>query len=364
MERGQKSTMGSICVFFVKLRFWWGDIYNMLRMWKYVKTPMGKKCFILGTPSHTNLGDSAIALAQRHFLESCGIPKKRIKEISFENYQERIHWFGRHIPSDSLITQLGGGNMGNQWMEEELLHRQQVEAFVRNPMVIFPQTVYYTQDSEGDTAKKDSVAVYNSKKDLTMTAREAKSFALMKEMYPDIHVIQTPDIVLSSSMEAFGARHQKRSGVLLLMRGDKERVFQPETKIELEAILGQQGVTYDYSDTHCQCTITKENREALVKDKLEQVASAKLVITDRLHGMIFAAVTGTPCIAFDNCSNKVRGSYEWIKYLPYIRFAESVEDVKLCLPDLMAMDDCVFDNTPLLPHFEELTEVVRKYASD
>ena len=48
----------------------------------------------------------------------------------------------------------------------------------------------------------------------------------------------------------------------------------------------------------------KENREQLLKQKIEEFQSAELVITDRLHGMIFSVITGTPCIAFDNLMRK------------------------------------------------------------
>lgn len=51
-----------------------------------------------------------------------------------------------------------------------------------------------------------------------------------------------------------------------------------------------------------------------------------MVITDRLHGMIFAAITGTPCIAFDNISKKVSGVYKWIESLEYIKVVNSFEE--------------------------------------
>lgn len=38
-----------------------------------------------------------------------------------------------------------------------------------------------------------------------------------------------------------------------------------------------------------------------------------MVITDRLHGMIFCYITNTPCLVFQNNIYKVRETYEWIK---------------------------------------------------
>lgn len=38
--------------------------------------------------------------------------------------------------------------------------------------------------------------------------------------------------------------------------------------------------------------------------------------------MLFSAVTGTPCLALDNVSHKVRDGYAWIQDLPYILYSD------------------------------------------
>ena len=65
--------------------------------------------------------------------------------------------------------------------------------------------------------------------------------------------------------------------------------------------------------------ISPRRREFFLNKKLDEFAKAEIVITDRLHGMIFATITGTPCIAFDNLSNKVSGVYEWIMDQSYVK---------------------------------------------
>ena len=50
------------------------------------------------------------------------------------------------------------------------------------------------------------------------------------------------------------------------------------------------------------------------KNKINEFADVQLVITDRLHSMIFSIIGGTKCIAFDNKTKKVSGVYdEWLK---------------------------------------------------
>ena len=44
--------------------------------------------------------------------------------------------------------------------------------------------------------------------------------------------------------------------------------------------------------------------------------------------MIFSAISEVPCVVFDNQNGKVRGVYEWMKELPYIRYVDSGINIK------------------------------------
>lgn len=67
---------------------------------------------------------------------------------------------------------------------------------------------------------------------------------------------------------------------------------------------------------------------------------AQLVITDRLHAMIFAAITETPCIAMDNKSKKVKGVYEWIRDLPYVQYADDISTACELIQDMLHLKEC------------------------
>ncbi len=127
-------------------------------------------------------------------------------------------------------------------------------------------------------------------------------------------------------------------------------------------MLRSKGIAFGYTDMYSGQKVTKQSREMQVREKMEELASARLVITDRLHGMVFCALAGTPCIAMSSSNHKVRGTYEWISYLPYVRYAKTPEEVERYLPELLAMENCRYDNAPLRPWFDKLAEVVRKDA--
>ena len=75
-----------------------------------------------------------------------------------------------------------------------------------------------------------------------------------------------------------------------------------------------------------QGQISTEERNKIIINKLNQFKSSKIVITARLHGMIFSALTEIPCIVFFNNNHKVIGVYQWIKELPYIQLVENLDD--------------------------------------
>lgn len=326
----------------------------------YLFFPYGRKVLIPGTPKHENLGDSAIVIAQKKFLEKCGISAARIKEVTFPEYKQNSKLLQKLINTNVVITQLGGGNMGDQWIEEEKLHRELLINFPKNTEIIFPQTVYYTSTDFGEDEKQKSIKYYNGRKNLILFAREKKSYELMKSIYSVVPIFLVPDIVLSASQDTFGVQTQKREDILLCLRNDVEKSMTSDEQLYIESYLKRQRYSFKITDMYSGCTVTKENRNDCVRRKMEEFAAARLVITDRLHGMVFAAITETPCLVFGNYNYKVEGTYEWIKYLPYIRFVRSTDEMEKVFPELLKQKECKYDNKPLQPYFKKLEDIVKR----
>lgn len=331
---------------------------------KYLGFDSHQKCLVIGTPEHNNIGDSAIALAELSFLERYGVCQKRIREITAKEYEEYTSIIRRRVKAKDILIFHGGGNLGDQWLHEELLRRDVLSVFTKNPFIIFPQTIYYTDTPIGRSEQQKSVSIYNGRKNLTMVAREKKSYDIMQKLYPGTPVLLTPDIVLSANGSVFGLQQQTRQGVLLCFRNDAEQAMTPQERQEIETFLHNQNCTCRITDMYADGPVTKENRRVCVQKKFNAFASAELVITDRLHGMVFAAIAETPCIVFGNYNQKVEGTYEWIKYLPYIRFVKSTKEAERAYAELKDMKNCKFDNAPLAPYFEKLAELVKQYAAN
>lgn len=321
-----------------------------------------RKYYVIGTPEHSNLGDSAIVLAEISFLKKCGVKQEQIKEVTVSEYKKYADIIKYKMRSKDILIFLGGGNMGDQWFSEELLRRSILSTFKHNKCIIFPQTLFYSDTENGRLEEQKSIEFYNRQKNLTIVARERASYERMKWLYSNAEVLLTPDIVLSVRIDERDLGIQERKDVLLCFRNDPEQAMTLNEKQRITEFLINKKLHYKMTDMHSEKVITKENRRECVIDKLQEFSTARLVITDRLHGMVFAAITGTPCIVFRNYNYKIEGTYEWIKYLQYIQFVDSVEDMEKIFPRLISLGRCEFDNTPLIPHFEKLAEVMKSYG--
>lgn len=336
-------------------------IKKNLHFFRLIRFPIGKKVYFIGTPEYTNLGDSAIAIAQMLFLEKCGYKKKHIKEFTQSEYNKYSGLIYRYIGKRHLICGIGGGNLGNQWYNEELFRYRFIDAFRDNPIVIFPQTVFFTDDEVGKQAMEASKLYYEKPKNLTIVAREKVSYDFLNTLYHNPQKMLTPDIVLSTTMEDYGVTVKKRSGGLLVFRSDAEQAMTEADRERIISWLNDNDILFKQTDMYTDETVTKDNRMELVRKKMQEFADSQIVITDRLHGMVFATLTGTPCIVFANNHHKVKGTYDWISYLPYIMYASNVEDAIKIIPQLLNMNNCSFDNAALLNRFVQLRSCILDY---
>lgn len=278
------------------------------------------KVYLIGTPRHDNLGDQAISIAEKQFWDNLNV---RYQELSHKLAKRLFKYQNSFVSQKTILCLQGGGNMGAQYFFEEELRRYVLENYPNNKIIIFPQTIDYGNSEFGKLEQENSKKIYNNCSSLCIVAREKTSFEIMKELYPSCNVIFTPDIVLSMRMKL---DKFSRNGALLCLRSDVEKSISDEDKLKIEKKVKSLFSKITYTDTVTKYSIDKKVREDEVLKKLKEFAQSKLVVTDRLHGMIFAALTGTPCIVIGNYNHKVRGEYEWLKDNPYIAFLEDISD--------------------------------------
>lgn len=324
---------------------------QILKIWK-VCSIMRAKLVLIGTPTHPNIGDSAIAQAERLYLSQFG----KVVEITAHEFLSDRQLFKKYIKKKHIICLYGGGNMGDIWPYEEDLRRNILEDYDNNMKFIFPQTLYYSNPKAEEQSKK-----WYQSDNIVMMGREKTSYLKMKELYPKATVLYVPDIVLSTSKNDWGITtdSRERKGTLLCIRSDVERAISDKDVEQIKLMV--HGHLY-CTDMLSDRAISQKNRKEIIKNKMNEVARAQMVITDRLHMMIFSAITETPCIVLSNNHHKVKGVYsDWLSQLPYIYFADSLEDIKIGLEKISKVKECKFDNSVFEPYFNKINRAMEGY---
>ena len=176
-------------------------------------------------------------------------------------------------------------------------------------------------------------------------AREPKSYEFMKREFFNCKIFLTPDIVMTMIKTA----NLKRKNVLVMFRNDKEKTLSDDNQEMIKNKLKNEFRDIIITDMHLGEEVTDmegEKREEALNQKFEQFNRAKLVVTDRLHGMIFSAITETPCVVTGSYTHKIKSSYDkWLKKLEYISFCEDVSKIEDNIEKVINTAKRKFDNT-------------------
>jgi pyruvyl transferase EpsI len=288
-----------------------------------LKDSPANKAFVFLAADYGNLGDVAITYAQTQFLKD-SMQDYEVVDVPISKTLEGLSMIKKIIKKNDVITTVGGGNFGDLYDQIEFYRQLVVESFPNNKVVSFPQTMDFSNSEKGKKALKQAKKCYGTHKSMTFVAREKLSFDMMKSSFINNNVILTPDIVMSlNKIEP----ELERKGVVICLRDDDEKLLKPIEKAKLLELVDNNFEVKSNYDTHINKNnlSIKERNDELVKI-WKAFKKAELVITDRLHGMIFCYITKTPCLVFQNNNHKVKGSYEWIKDKSNIKLIENFSE--------------------------------------
>jgi len=301
-----------------------------------------KKIIIALAANYGNLGDVAITYAQRKFLKE-NFKDYLILEIPIDETYTNMKSLKEVVNKNDIITIIGGGNFGNLYYSIEKCRQYFIKSFPKNKIVCFPQTIDFSNDKKGKRELKKAIKLYGKHENLTLFAREKKSYNLMKKQFIKNKVFLVPDIVLALNEKE---PIEKREYITLCFRKDKEEKISNNKKQHMiEVLKDKYKENLIEQDTHIgNKKININEREKVLQKIWTSFKKSKIVLTDRLHGMIFCAITGTPCIAFPNSNGKIQSTYEtWLKNVPYIEMTDEnfeIEDIDKKINKLIEQNIC------------------------
>lgn len=280
------------------------------------------KAYIFLAADYGNLGDVAITFSQLEFIKK--YTGYQVIEIPISRTIAGLWWVRKNIDSEDLITIVGGGNLGDMYFQIEYLRQQVIKFFPKNKIISFPQTIDFSATAKGIKYLKKAQKVYNAHPNLYMVAREKISYEDMKKYFPQTKSLLTPDIVLSQYQVS---KNNIRKGAVVCLRDDQEKFITLEQQCQLLSLIERHfnGLVQNY-DTHIgRDSLTSLETKEELRAIWQAFSQAEIVITDRLHGMIFCYITQTPCIVLSNNNHKIKGTLSWIKNCNYINFIEKFD---------------------------------------
>lgn len=304
---------------------------------------------------HNNIGDIAIGLAEQRFYDQNfpQYPKHYVYEEVYNKYKEDFKCL---IAPEDVIILRGGGSIGNTYRHEAL--REEIISKYRDNLIIsMPQTMSFPNSKSGKRGRKAAQKAYAKCKQLLLVAREERSYQDMLDTFPKNNVLLTPDIVMSLSPDL---PERKREGIILCLRADWEKSLSEAEHTELKRICARFSSVTPTDMYAAEEFIPRMERKRVLNEKLLQFASAQLVVTDRLHGMVLSAITGTPCIALSNYNHKVIETYKWLKDLPYITFCSDISETEQLIPSMLAQKECKWNNDFAKPYFAKIVEYIEE----
>lgn len=271
-----------------------------------------------------NLGDVAITKAQREYLQA-KFPKAEVIETPISQTINLLYPIKKVIKPMDVVTIIGGGNMGDLYDDIEFLRQQVIKAFPNNRIISFPQTFYFSETPFGRKRLHKAVSVYSKHRSLLLLARDARSYALMKNNFLKNEIKLAPDIVLSLT---YKSKVDRKRIALLCLRDDKERGALDVSNLKsLKSYLKSNYDSIEHTDTQIDDMLVKrDGGDKHLGLLLDKFSSASLVVTDRLHGMIFAFITHTPALVFDNSNGKISSTYPWIRDCGFIHLVNGNTD--------------------------------------
>lgn len=264
-----------------------------------------RKLFLIGTPEHSNIGDAAITLGERAFLRKY-FPGLSIVELASYDFDSWYGKIGDMIEPDDLIFLQGGGNLGSRFLQEERIRRRIITDFPMNRIVILPQTIYFDQDEFGQRELEKSREIYNRHPHLTICTRGRQSMAFAKQHFTNANVVNSLDMALMINYQS----NIPRKGALLCLRDlDDESGLDSVAYNRIVEIVKKSFPdclrTNNLNRGDLEANIIRDMRREVVTGELAKYAASKVVVTDRLHGLIFSIITHTPCVVLSAFNQKI-----------------------------------------------------------
>jgi len=232
--------------------------------------------------------------------------------------------------------------------------RKIMETFPNNKIVVLGCTIYYGDGKIYSEIIENDKKIFD-RKNLVLMARDYVSYNELQKYFSGCkcRILLCPDPALF--FNPLMSRQERGDGALLLLRKKHESRFNQTQKQYIKQLV--ETIIPDVHLEDINTTHTKRFRKCL-----REYHKYKIVITDRYHGMIFASLTHTPCVAIDDAlPHKISGAQCF--FSSSIQCIKEIEDIPNAINLALSKPFKAKDLTPYFDVFKEFHQE-NKFSDD
>jgi exopolysaccharide biosynthesis predicted pyruvyltransferase EpsI len=297
---------------------------------------------LLDYPDYGNPGDSAIWLGALHCLESLGFAPP-VYTSDQRTFDERM--LRRALPSGTILL-TGGGNLGDLWPRHQAFRERVISAFPEHTIVQLPQSIHF-----GDPAALAAArSTFSAHKHLTLLVRDARSVDIATSAL-GCRAVLCPDIAFAWQPVPNGGTAPTRD-ILRLLRTDHEAASdkaRPASSVDWVDDVSTMPARVAHRLSAQLATMVNRDEPSMggrslravlsklyprvaehrVSEASRLLRSARVVITDRLHGHILSLMLGVPHVVIGDRHGKLRGFHDtWTSTAAHMGWAETRDDAE------------------------------------
>ena len=316
---------------------------------------------LLDFPNYGNPGDSAIWLGALACLAALG--------FSSPVYISDHRTFDAHMLRDALsdggtILLPGGGNLGDLWPQAQVFRERVLRDFPEHAVVQLSQSIHFSERS----ALARAQTIFGAHPDFTLLVRDAHSLEIATtqlrcraSLCPDLAFCLTPETEPALRAEPSG---ECRVETLRLFRTDHEGMDHAAndggtgtwnadwandvpTPLKRIARLGDMALRTatraraPSSAKRLTRRLLSASYPALARQRLRRgcqlLRSARVVVTDRLHGHVLELLLGRPHVVLPDRNGKLRGFIEtWTSSASLLRWADNARQADALARELLS----------------------------
>ncbi|MEC4986894.1 MAG: polysaccharide pyruvyl transferase family protein [Oscillatoria sp. PMC 1068.18] len=333
-----------------------------------------EKCAFLDYPNYPNIGDHLIWLGGLFYLTDI-LQTQVSYTANINNFSDEL--LKQKVGKNPIILN-GGGNLGDLWPPYQKFREKIISQYPDRPIIIFPQSIYFTNQVNLDNAAK----TFNSHPNLTIFVRDNYSYQIASNNFINCQVVKAPDLAFHLlKLPGICKSSQPNQAILYHYRQDREldkkiapaSLNLPNLVVEdwqaFHLVLGNsqplllKKIAYLYREFWQKGLLTPKEffsrqkwfSKYQYKQKFSQVDNPELqqlslsllhagiyqfqqyqvIITNRLHGHILCLLLGIPHLFLPNSYHKNESFYQtWSQDISWCHFAKNSEEVKVKIREL------------------------------